>query len=247
MEQVSRTQGSENQSSRICCDQVSEVIAEFWNTLSSAFILISPLCGMIHMRNQNLELRCFITLSVLVIVGIGSILFHATLRYSMQLMDEVPMIYGGSAICYFLFEAMFLILVCLCVLGGSKLLCGKSTFISPSSKKLFLIGVAMYFFAGCTWNGDNHLCGFLRNLRDNYLPQILSPLTQLHAWWHFFSGVGTYVMVISLMEYRMRFLGVPCQVQWKWFGPTLVQEVPSKDKNKYMRVEDANKLLTCEE
>ena len=36
----------------------------------------------------------------LVAVGIGSVLFHMTLSYEMQLLDEVPMIYGTAAIGY---------------------------------------------------------------------------------------------------------------------------------------------------
>jgi dihydroceramidase len=38
-------------------------------------------------------------LTVLV-VGVGSMLFHSTLLYEMQLMDEVPMVYGACVIGY---------------------------------------------------------------------------------------------------------------------------------------------------
>jgi dihydroceramidase len=34
------------------------------------------------------------------LVGIGSTMFHMTLKYPMQLMDELPMIYGS---CIFIF------------------------------------------------------------------------------------------------------------------------------------------------
>ena len=38
------------------------------------------------------------------LVGIGSFIFHATLRYSAQLMDELPMVYVASYCCAVLFD-----------------------------------------------------------------------------------------------------------------------------------------------
>ncbi len=40
----------------------------------------------------------------LAVVGVGSVLFHATLKYEMQLMDEVPMIYSTAVMGYILCE-----------------------------------------------------------------------------------------------------------------------------------------------
>lgn len=256
--------------------EVSEYIAEFWNTVSSLFILVSPLMGLFHMKNQNLERRCHFMMLVMIVIGIGSILFHSTLRYSMQLMDEVPMIYGTSAICYFLFEVkkppnsanvklivlltlycvaftisyltvknpyihetMFLILVAVNVLCGFKMVFDKGAHLSSNCKKLFAIGIVMYVFSGLTWNGDNHLCSGLQNLRARHVPHWMSPITQLHAWWHFFSGIGTYIITMSLMEYRMRILDRPCAVIWKWFGPVLVLE--QKSKTIYDRIPRSSK------
>lgn len=45
----------------------------------------------------------------LVVIGFGSTLFHMTLGYRMQLLDELPMIYGASAIGYCLFEVSCLL------------------------------------------------------------------------------------------------------------------------------------------
>ena len=38
------------------------------------------------------------------LVGIGSFIFHATLTYEAQLMDELPMIYVASYSCAMLFD-----------------------------------------------------------------------------------------------------------------------------------------------
>lgn len=39
------------------------------------------------------------------VIGIGSLLFHATLKYSMQLLDEVPMLFSNSQMLYCLYAA----------------------------------------------------------------------------------------------------------------------------------------------
>jgi dihydroceramidase len=34
------------------------------------------------------------------IIGLGSFLFHATLKYSMQLLDEIPMLFSNAQLLY---------------------------------------------------------------------------------------------------------------------------------------------------
>ena len=41
---------------------------------------------------------------MLIVIGVGSWLFHMALLYEMQLMDEVPMIYGTAALGYCVIE-----------------------------------------------------------------------------------------------------------------------------------------------
>jgi len=68
----------------------SYYVAELWNTItSSLYIVCSCLTSTLYWKLMSIDL---IVLNILTIfVGIGSILFHATLRYSMQLFDELPM------------------------------------------------------------------------------------------------------------------------------------------------------------
>ena len=42
----------------------------------------------------------------LLLVGIGSWLFHMTLLYEMQLLDEVPMVFGSAAIIYCIVQVL---------------------------------------------------------------------------------------------------------------------------------------------
>jgi dihydroceramidase len=89
-------------------------IAEFWNTVSNVLMILAGIYGIYWFNKNNkivsmkkessshkkypFEVKiCFI---MLMMVGIGSTLFHMTLLSSMQLLDELPMLYGISTIVY---------------------------------------------------------------------------------------------------------------------------------------------------
>jgi len=68
----------------------SYYIAELWNTITSAsYVLCSCLICLLYWNLLSKDLMILNLATVF--VGIGSILFHGTLRYSMQLLDELPM------------------------------------------------------------------------------------------------------------------------------------------------------------
>jgi len=57
----------------------------------------------VYKHQQNYAfLLAYVTMGI---VGLGSFLFHATLTYSMQLMDELPMIYTVAVLTYTIIEA----------------------------------------------------------------------------------------------------------------------------------------------
>jgi len=77
---------------------VTPLIAEFWNTVSGLAIILS---GYLFKRNQlNHTLsnskqaitRLKNVSTLLYFVGVGTMLFHGTLLYPFQLLDELPMI-----------------------------------------------------------------------------------------------------------------------------------------------------------
>ncbi|XP_064615596.1 alkaline ceramidase 3-like [Liolophura sinensis] len=83
---------------------VTHYIAEFWNTISNLIMIIPPLlCAVYYLRN-GLETRLVMCQISLLAVGLGSWCFHMTLLYSMQLLDELPMIWGTSFLLYSLLE-----------------------------------------------------------------------------------------------------------------------------------------------
>ncbi|EGD76112.1 phytoceramidase [Salpingoeca rosetta] len=73
---------------------VSHYIAEFYNTVSSLVIALFGLYGAMHWRSIGHEPRFMALWASIICVGIGSALFHGTLLFSMQMMDELPMVYA---------------------------------------------------------------------------------------------------------------------------------------------------------
>jgi len=82
----------------------SPYIAEFWNTFSSLWLTFLAFFGSYHGLRLHVRPRVHLAYAALGVVGIGSALFHATLLYSCQLLDELPMIYGVLIFVYTLFE-----------------------------------------------------------------------------------------------------------------------------------------------
>ncbi|KAG6923646.1 alkaline ceramidase 3 [Chelydra serpentina] len=45
------------------------------------------------------------------------------------------------------------------------------------------------------WNVDNIFCDKLRGLREK-MPPVVGAVTQFHAWWHIFTGLGSYLHIL---------------------------------------------------
>ncbi|KAJ1999971.1 alkaline ceramidase ydc1, partial [Coemansia thaxteri] len=72
---------------------VSDYIAEFWNCLTNGMFVMMAALGIynavIHKQGKRI-IACYVGL---LFVGMGSACFHATLKYTTQLLDELPMLY----------------------------------------------------------------------------------------------------------------------------------------------------------
>jgi hypothetical protein len=74
---------------------ISEYIAEFWNSLSGIALIMS---GILYYYNNkkwiknNNEIKFEKITKLLCVIGCGTILFHGSLLYVFQLLDEIPMI-----------------------------------------------------------------------------------------------------------------------------------------------------------
>lgn len=73
---------------------VSHYIAEAVNTVTNLLFIMLAIYAMVQLRRQKHELRFFFLLLGFLLVGVGLWLFHMTLWYRFQLLDELPMIYA---------------------------------------------------------------------------------------------------------------------------------------------------------
>lgn len=60
------------------------------------------LAGMFDTVKSRVPIRFTVLYGWLFVVGFGSLLFHATLKWSMQLLDEIPMIFMACQILHIL-------------------------------------------------------------------------------------------------------------------------------------------------
>lgn len=66
-------------------------ISEFWNTITGLALCISSIINFYENKKSG-HTRLFFSNYTLFIVGIGTMLFHGTLLYIFQLLDELPML-----------------------------------------------------------------------------------------------------------------------------------------------------------
>ncbi|KAL9596816.1 MAG: hypothetical protein Q9179_004493 [Wetmoreana sp. 5 TL-2023] len=78
--------------------------AEVINTLTNLMFVFLAFKGMISCRRHGHDTVFFVAFVGYLLVGTGSFLFHATLKYPMQLVDELSMIYTTCLMCYATFS-----------------------------------------------------------------------------------------------------------------------------------------------
>ena len=86
------------------CEQnyaVTPYVAEFFNTVSSLAMVIA---GVLGASRRSLDGRVRIAFGLLVLVGVGSLAFHGTLRRELQMLDELPMLYLVTWLVWLLVE-----------------------------------------------------------------------------------------------------------------------------------------------
>jgi len=68
-------------------------VAEFYNAVSSLVYVAAGVAGLVLSRRWASDWRIQAGWAALIVVGIGSVLFHATMRFAMELCDEIPMLF----------------------------------------------------------------------------------------------------------------------------------------------------------
>lgn len=82
---------------------VTSYLAEFFNTASSFVIVAVGLYGY-WLHRRIVEPRFLASFAAVGLVGAGSTAFHATLRFELQLLDELPMLYSALIMVHILVE-----------------------------------------------------------------------------------------------------------------------------------------------
>lgn len=188
------------------------IIAEFWNSWSNSFFIISGLVAIRLTYKHNLPLPYTITSFSIIFTGLFSFCFHASLRYWMQKLDEsfetlllLGIFHSFDSTNQFMFTHMcsavigilfiekwfceiHLILVAILTFFQLYQLGWKILNQSNQTKlyyKLFPWIRNYFLIAGVTWLIDRIACDYLYNL-----PYDL-PNPQLHAsGWHLFCALG---------------------------------------------------------
>lgn len=84
--------------------EVTPLVAEFYNTVSNIPGIILALIGVYYSISQKFERRFSVLHLSTIALGIGSILFHATLKHAQQQSDETPMVWAMLLYIYVLYS-----------------------------------------------------------------------------------------------------------------------------------------------
>jgi len=209
-------------------------VAEFWNSISSlSFVLIGLMLYFNELdvfkssKSETTFILCYLSC---IFVGLGSFLFHGTLRWTMQTLDELPMVYGALVFTNQLevlddlpnkqisSKSLPQMLIAFAVCGTAVEL------FFPSHPELFqLLFVCQFLFLifksalkyrQCKVRKEKQLieyglvffvlasfCWVIEPFLCNRIGWI-----QLHSWWHIFCGLGLYSFIGFLQHYRARVL-----------------------------------------
>ncbi|CAG8492210.1 6129_t:CDS:2 [Diversispora eburnea] len=183
-------------------------IAEFFNTISSFFMICAGLFGVfMHARGFD-----------------SSILFHGTLLFSLQLLDEVPMLFCVLVLCYSVIEnkkekkfgiwfpitliLWGIIITLTMIISGiyqDKIMQSLEFYvfqanIEKSSQMLLILGSIVFLIGYVGWHVDFHFCSNMNSLPYNM------PNPQLHAW--------CYLMCVLVIHDRSKMLQRDPQILW---------------------------------
>ncbi len=237
------------------CEQnyvVTPYVAEFFNTASSLAMVLAGAVG-IALHHGLIGWRFVFAFALLMLVGAGSVAFHGALRFELQMMDELPMLYLVILMVYVLVETdpaprfgpWFPGLLCahaVLVTALSAFTRGTLQFyafqLSFGSLELFAIYKVFVLFRR---SGDPVARRLFRFGIAAYALAVTvwfvdlkfcALLTgernpQLHAGWHVLVSFGFYSLLLFIADERRRRLGLPSRLELRGpFGRLRAQPSP---------------------
>eukprot|EP00064_Thunnus_orientalis_P015145 superscaffoldBa00002753_g15195 len=79
------------------------------------------------------------------------------------------------------------------------------TWVYPWLRPLCYTSLGVFMLGFLLWNIDNIFCDSLRASRRT-LPPGVGVVTQFHAWWHIFTGLGSYLHILLSLQIRSTYL-----------------------------------------
>ena len=217
---------------------VNPYVAEFWNFVSSLIMAAIPAYGLWWMWRQQREWRFLLLDVAVIVIGLGSALFHGTLTFWGQLADELPMLYGAFIWIYVVLhlqrrENDYIYIGLLVALGLSWSILGR--FIHKTHNVIFEIvfGLLVFFALALIskmvmrspnawarrllkWYVVLASVSFLVWNLDQWFCKSLTPFylaypygSSLHGFWHVGMGLNTYVGILMALLLRHEFLHGP--------------------------------------
>jgi alkaline ceramidase len=197
--------------------EVSNYIVEFYNTISNIPFVVIPSVVLYYYMDffKKINGGAIVLLFGLLIVGVSSMYFHATLSFAGQLMDELTILYFIIAMFWYYHGRIYNITFLLCIILGT-LLC----FIEPSLNAFGLLsisipgiwtlwkeirdGVEKLLFIATILFGS---CGFVCWIIDKFFCHIWNTprgYWQFHAWWHILVFIAASTCVLFLIKINNR-------------------------------------------
>lgn len=219
-------------------------VAELFNTVSSLYIAALGVFGLVAWRRSPVvgERRFAWGFVGLMVVGLGSAAFHGTLERWAQALDELPMVWlglvgvwtvqrrdlpsrGADALAWgflgyaILFTAGYLLVpsyfelfigTYAALVAWTVIVSARHTWLRPSAPVMRWLFVA----ASLTYLGSLALCWIPEHVLlpcDHWLQG-----AQLHAWWHFGAGTGTYLWLLWAIADRRFLEGRTLTLDGRW-------------------------------
>ena len=209
------------------CEQnyvVTRFVAEFWNTVSSLAMVAAGLVGL-SIRRFAREIR--VAFGLLVLVGLGSVAFHGTLRFELQMLDELPMLYLVTWLTWLLVETgpdrrfgawlpAALIAYVLVATAGATLNRGHAQFLAFH---VSFGALEVFCLARVTWialRPENRpvrtwftlgLLAYATGIAIWFVDLEACPRVsglQLHAGWHVLVSIGFFLLLAVVSFDRLR-------------------------------------------
>eukprot|EP00244_Chara_vulgaris_P010055 TRINITY_DN4496_c0_g1_i2.p1 TRINITY_DN4496_c0_g1~~TRINITY_DN4496_c0_g1_i2.p1 ORF type:complete len:265 (-),score=17.95 TRINITY_DN4496_c0_g1_i2:1068-1862(-) len=194
---------------------VTAYVAEFYNTISNLVSVLLGLLGLFSCIRQGFERR-FICLYLSVIAGgIGSALFHATLRNVQQQSDETPMVWNALIYLYVLYSPdwhyrramptfLFFYATIFAVIHNSArfvlgfqihyillvMLCMPRMYKYYLSRSNHEARKVAHIYLQTLILGS--ICWLIDRTFCNWIKLVMPFNFQGHAWWHVLMGVNSY-------------------------------------------------------